>query len=412
MLNLTLTALSVSKSGNSPFFTSQSRYSIKKSLFSNQFHPIFVRFSPISIQSTTFRKFTSAVIKIEQQQTVYSGVFEKRIVVEKSDYSINITDSAFVNINGDEAGGGLKIERNPQNPEFQIFMSETKFYNCSSTSTGGAFTISNCPIQMTKVCVTHSTAQANSAFSISTDSCQCNSSFTRQSHAQTSSKNSVEISADNLMLNHFNLTLPNDSGITNEKAFYLFYVTAQVSFISVDQWFSPVVCQFSVQPSATEVSTMSFFNFNNVTASDALISVKGSIRIQNFTRKDTTFKTAIIQEGTDTIYIQGSMFDAEEINISNVQLDTQKWDRNMQPLSIDIGYGPGCYNTPPPLSPSHHDNSSYYFIGIAGVLLVIVIIGIAYTVLCVIKKPRAVEESTQMQKYEMIDKFGEARITV
>ena len=416
MLNFTFSSLLVSKQSLSPFFTSKNAYNIQKSSFSYQISPLFVRFSPISIQNSAFKKFTSSVIKISGDDTTYNDIYTKRIVILNPQNSINITSAVFVSINSDEEGGALKIYCGPNDTPYLITMAQTKFYNCSSQSSAGAFAINNCPVEMTQVCVTHSTAKEHSAFTIATDSLICNSSFTRQCHSKESTEGSVQLDADKLELSNFNFTLPNDSGSTKEKAIDANFDSADISFISIDQWFSPILCKFSVRLGSQDTSTFQNFNFNNATAETALIqisSTSSNIAISNFTRKDTTFGTAFISdyELTKPIIVSNSMFDKEDVNTSFITLDVDEYDRNMSTIDINIGYGPGCYNTPPPTEEKHDNNNAFYFIGIAGVLLLVVIAGIAYAVIFMIKKPRAFEESTQMQNYGLLDKFGETRIT-
>ena len=417
MLNLTLSSLYVAKQSISPLFTSKIAYNIKKSSFNFQISPIFVRFSPISISNTQFKKFTSSVIRISSDETVYSDIYTKRIVILNPQNSINITSSVFVSIRSDEEGGGLKIYRGPNESPYLITMKQTKFYNCTSQSSAGAFAITDCPIEMSKVCITHSTAKEHSGFIVSTDSLICNSSFIRQCHSKDSSEGSVKIDADDLLFSNFNFTLPNDNAITNEKAIDTSFLSSDISYVSVDQWFSPIIFKFSIQKSSEESSIIQNINFNNVSASTALVelsiaSTTAKLEINNFTRKDTSFETAFISNDLiQPILVSNSMFDKEDVNTTFITLDNDKYDRNMGTIFIDIGYGPGCYNTPPPLSPKSDNNNAYYFIGIAGVFILVVIGGIAYTVLFVIKKPRAFEESTQMQNYGLLDKFGETRIT-
>ena len=351
MLNLTLSSLYVAKQSISPLFTSKIAYNIKKSSFNFQISPIFVRFSPISISNTQFKKFTSSVIRISSDETVYSDIYTKRIVILNPQNSINITSSVFVSIRSDEEGGGLKIYRGPNESPYLITMKQTKFYNCTSQSSAGAFAITDCPIEMSKVCITHSTAKEHSGFIVSTDSLICNSSFIRQCHSKDSSEGSVKIDADDLLFSNFNFTLPNDNAITNEKAIDTSFLSSDISYVSVDQWFSPIIFKFSIQKSSEESSIIQNINFNNVSASTALVelsiaSTTAKLEINNFTRKDTSFETAFISNDLiQPILVSNSMFDKEDVNVANLPADESNSineentseNSNVSPTNTDLG---------------------------------------------------------------------------
>ena len=210
--------------------------------------------------------------------------------------------------------------------------------------------------------------------------------------------------------------MPND--ITHKPAEAALDVTFEkekIMFVSVDQWISPSVCFFRAEQTQQSDSYISNFNFHNVTATNALIGVAGKITIVHFTHSSLfnitkAFYDVSQYENHAEVTVKDSMFDESDVNTSFVTLDKALYNRSMTAISINVGYGPGCYNTPPPTR-STSGNYNSYFIGIAGFLLIVVIGIIAYTVVFVVKKPRAVDESTAMQQYQMIDKFGETRIT-
>ena len=415
-MNFSISALHVSSQNVSPFFSMKHKISLNKARFLNQISPVFSRFSPISIKSSQFKNFATSVVRLESEQKLITGVFTERFEFTKSENQINFTDAVFVSISDESNGGAIRIARESNTPEFEVFFNRVKFYNCSALS-APAFYLDKCPLKMEKVCITHCKSKSTSAFSISTCSkLQINSSFVRQSSAEKTGSAAALIESDDLVINNINLTMPND--ITHEPAEAALSITfdkERVSYVSIDQWLAPNICHFTVKQTQLSDSYISNFNFHNVTATSALIGVAGKITIAHFTHSGVfnitkAFYDASQNEDHSEINVQDSMFDESDVDTSFVTLDNAKYNRSMTFISVNVGYGPGCYNTPPPTKPKNSNYTSY-FIGIAGFLLVVVIGIIAYTVVFVVKKPRAVDESTAMQQYQMIDKFGETRIT-
>ncbi|EAY15583.1 hypothetical protein TVAG_496020 [Trichomonas vaginalis G3] len=290
-------------------------------------------------------------------------------------------------------------------------MRKTKFYNCSTESSGAAFWAISVPVTILGCCSTHNRAQKNSDFAVtSTDSLFCNSTFLRQNAAKDGSSGSIYGEAEYAHISAMNLTLPDAD---TECAIMLEFTTSRIRYLNFVHWKSAVACKFFMKPSTSEQNLIRNLAFANITTDTGLIGVKGTkLEFQVICISGCSFPTAFVDFSTSEksiITVSNSMLDQKDVNQSIVNLDTPSYNRSMTFISVEIGFGPRCYNTPPPLTPEKQ-NLLPYFIA-SGVFLFVIICASIYFIVCHVKKSSAYEETSTLQTYRLKDKFGEALIT-
>lgn len=409
MINLTLSHLVYTNAHVSPLFTSKYSYTLSRSSLLNQISTTFRLSKPgLKISKSLFKNYAASAIRISSEDEQYYGVYTKRIDLINKQSNVEIYDSAFVSIKSQSSGGALYIKREPNEHDFKVNVTRSKFYNCSTAASGAGFWTQGVNISIFGCCATHCRAQTNSAFSITSTNLVLNSSFARQCASKDLVSGQMYVNAIDAHVTALNLTKPDAN---TEAGLRIEFQTSKIRYINYVAWESDVACKLFAKDSAENL--IRCLAFSNVTTNTTLIGVRGKFRFEVICIDAVTMPTAFreipaIDIETD-ISVYNSMLDEDQINKSFVTIDQPKYNRSMTFIQVDIGYGPGCYNTPPPL-PSPKQQLFPYFI-ISGIVIAAVIIITAVCVIFHVKTPRAFEETSQLQTYRLKDKFGEALIT-
>lgn len=412
MRNSTIIGLAVRGAYNSPFIANKGvAYNIRNSRFNNFFSNALYGSTPFSLSGVSFKNFVDRAIMFSTETDDYTGVITKHKSFENPVSAINITDCAFININHNLDGGAISITRGDAGSLITAYLTRTKFDHCTTTATASCLYSSGVGLNLDKVCASDCVASSSSFIKADAKDADISitHSFTYRCHATAVnvSKSSIDVSFQNEYIRAVNIS--QGSRDNDEAAIAVVSPNggdSSARYIAIRNWYSQKAAKIIVD---SDGLTYRNWNFININSTKAVVSLHGSFTLEAFCFQNVNSRLFCIEdEGVaTTVRVLNSMVDAEDVDPAFVQVSPAKFDRAMTMNDIQLQYGPNCYVATPPSK----DDMAPIFFGIAGVLLLVVLGGIGYAVVFLIKRPRMVEESTAMLNYEMVDRFGEMRIT-
>jgi len=413
-MNTSIRCLLSTQLVSSPFLSGKkSSFNIFGVVMKNSFSPFSFGQDKMILDKCEFRKYLSSVIVNNQETKIVVGRFKERYKVDTLTIDLIFRDCVFYQIQASFNGGAIYLDRKDSSALHTVSMIRTKFYQCSTSQNTACIYCQGFNLVMNQVCASGCFASSNSFLMAGNvvKSTSINSTFAVNCYSTGNDPDSscISLLTENITMENLNCsqTSQNSEACLIIKSDSLFLSR----YVQVEKWSSAIIFAYGQINRGPVQVDLWYFNFINNTASDYLISVNAYCKLNNFGFLGNTGAYVYLetkeQQFSPTVIFVDSMIDQNQVNTTHIRVLPSEWDRSsLYPVSISIGYGPTCYDPSADKSNFFNPNSFWVLF----MILLAVFAGIGFFVVFILKKPRIVEENTELEKYELIDKIGETKI--